>query len=209
MRASVRRDSGRRGAAFDTHFKLEGPAIADFHIASEDWRFGKPASFTGEAWKIALPENPLAPERWCVVGSGPDKNVETNQRMMMGAFDRRAAYSHHDAHSLPDHELISALVTADGAACRWISSCRVNNLKLWTAPCAPSSTDQLLKDGCRIRRAGGAFCNISKLMTIDGAWSQRRIVQYRSASAAAAEFRSRSGNPRPRCGVRWRRAHGK
>ena len=71
---------------------------------------------------------------------------------------------------LPDRELISALVTA---ARRGVSVDvvvpGVNNLKL-VDRAMRAQFDQLLKGGCRIWRAGGAF-NHSKLMTIDGAWS--------------------------------------
>ncbi|WP_139977040.1 MULTISPECIES: cardiolipin synthase [Brucella/Ochrobactrum group] len=159
--------------AFDTHFKLKGPAIADlFHIASEDWRFATGELLTGEAWKIAPPENPPGTGTLVrVVGSGPDKNVETNQRMMMGAFS--IAEQHiliMTPYLLPDRELISALVTA---ARRGVSVDivvpGVNNLKL-VDRAMRAQFDQLLKDGCRIWRASGAF-NHSKLMTIDGAWS--------------------------------------
>ncbi|MBB4095038.1 cardiolipin synthase [Brucella pecoris] len=173
IRAGFVRAIAGDAVAFDTHFKLEGPAIADlFHIASEDWRFATGELLTGEAWKIAPPENPPGTGTLVrVVGSGPDKNVETNQRMMMGAFS--IAEQHiliMTPYLLPDRELISALVTA---ARRGVSVDivvpGVNNLKL-VDRAMRAQFDQLLKDGCRIWRAGGAF-NHSKLMTIDGAWS--------------------------------------
>ena len=173
IRAGFVRAIAGDGVAFDTHFKLKGPAIADlFHIASEDWRFATGELLTGEAWKIAPPENPPGTGTLVrVVGSGPDKNVETNQRMMMGAFS--IAEQHiliMTPYLLPDRELISALVTA---ARRGVSVDivvpGVNNLKL-VDRAMRAQFDQLLKDGCRIWRAGGAF-NHSKLMTIDGAWS--------------------------------------
>ncbi|EFM58970.1 cardiolipin synthase [Brucella sp. BO3] len=173
IRAGFVRAIAGDAVAFDTHFKLEGPAIADlFHIASEDWRFATGELLTGEAWSIAPPENPPGTGTLVrVVGSGPDKNLETNHRMMMGAFSiARQHILIITPYLLPDRELISALVTA---ARRGVSVDivvpGVNNLKL-VDRAMRAQFDQLLRDGCRIWRAGGAF-NHSKLMTIDGAWS--------------------------------------
>jgi cardiolipin synthase len=173
IRAGFVRAIAGDAVAIDTHFRLEGPAIADlFHIASEDWRFATGELLTGDAWRIAAPESPPGTGTLVrVVGSGPDKNVETNHRMMMGAFS--IAEQHiliMSPYLLPDRELISALVTA---ARRGVSVDivvpGVNNLKL-VDRAMRAQFDQLLKDGCRIWRAGGAF-NHSKLMTIDGTWS--------------------------------------
>ena len=173
IRAGFVRAIAGDAVALDTHFKLEGPAVADiFHLASEDWRFATGELLTGDAWKITSPESPPGTGTLVrVVGSGPDKNVETNQRMMMGAFS--IAEQHiliMTPYLLPDRELISALVTA---ARRGVSVDivvpGVNNLKL-VDRAMRAQFDQLLRDGCRIWRASGAF-NHSKLMTIDGAWS--------------------------------------
>src|SRR5690606_27232394 len=173
IRAGFSRAFAGDAVAVDTHFKLEGPAIADlFHIASEDWRFATGELLTGDAWSIAPPDEPPGTGTLLrVVGSGPDKNVETNHRMMMGAFS--IAEQHiliSTPYLLPDRELISALVTA---ARRGVSVDIVvpgiNNLKL-VDRAMRAQFDQLLKGGCRIWRASGVF-NHSKLMTIDGAWS--------------------------------------
>lgn len=173
IRAGFMRALAGDAVAFDTHFRLEGPAIADlFHIASEDWQFTTGELLTGDVWRIAPPENPPGTGTLVrVVGSGPDRNIETNHRMLMGAFS--VAEQHiliMSPYLLPDRELISALVTA---ARRGVSVDivvpGVNNLKL-VDRAMRAQFDQLLKDGCRIWRAGGAF-NHSKLMTIDGAWS--------------------------------------
>lgn len=173
IRAGFVRAMAGDAVAFDTHFRLEGPAIADlFHIASEDWQFTTGELLTGDVWRIAPPENPPGTGTLVrVVGSGPDRNIETNHRMLMGAFS--VAEQHiliMSPYLLPDRELISALVTA---ARRGVSVDivvpGVNNLKL-VDRAMRAQFDQLLKDGCRIWRAGGAF-NHSKLMTIDGAWS--------------------------------------
>lgn len=172
IRAGFTRQFAGHGEAIDTHFMLEGPAVADlFHLASEDWRFTTGELLTGEAWSIAAPTAPPGTGTLVrVVGSGPDKNVETNHRMLTGAFS--VAQQHiliMSPYFLPDRELISALVTA---ARRGVSVDivvpGVNNLKL-VDRAMRAQFDQLLKDGCRIWRAEGAF-NHSKLITIDGAW---------------------------------------
>ncbi len=47
------------------------------------------------------------------VGSGPDRSVETNHKMLMGAFSvARSSIRIVSPYFLPDRELISALATA-------------------------------------------------------------------------------------------------
>lgn len=173
IRAGFARSVAGDHVSLDTHFCLEGPAVADlFHIASEDWLFAAGELLTGDAWSIAAPQNPPGEDVLVrIVGSGPDKNIETNHRMMMGAFS--VAEEHiliTTPYLLPDRELISALVTAArrGVAVDIVVP-GVNNLKLVDRAMS-AQFDQLLKDGCRIWRAGGSF-NHSKLMVIDGCWS--------------------------------------
>ena len=160
-------------AALDTHFRLTGPVVSDlFRIAYEDWRFSGGDELSGEAWQIAPP--PDAPEGGIfarVVPSGPDKSLETNHRVLMGAFSIAKRHIHiMSPYFLPDRELISAIVTA---ARRGVEIDIVvpfsNNLKLVDLAMT-AQFDQLLKHGCRIWRASGAF-NHSKLAVIDGVWS--------------------------------------
>ena len=160
-------------AALDTHFRLTGPVVSDlFRIAYEDWRFSGGDELAGEAWQIAPP--PDAPESGMlarVVPSGPDKSLETNHRMLMGAVSVAKRHIRiMSPYFLPDRELISAIVTA---ARRGVEIDIVvpssNNLKLVDLAMT-AQFDQLLKYGCRIWRASGAF-NHSKLTVVDGAWS--------------------------------------
>jgi cardiolipin synthase len=159
--------------ALDTHFRLTGPVVSDlFRISYEDWRFSGGDDLSGEAWQIAPP--PDAPESGMlarVVPSGPDKSLETNHRMLMGAVS--VAKKHiriMSPYFLPDRELISAIVTA---ARRGVEIDIVvpssNNLKLVDLAMT-AQFDQMLKYGCRIWRASGPF-NHSKLTVIDDAWS--------------------------------------
>ena len=160
-------------AALDTHFRLTGPVVSDlFRIAYEDWRFSGGDDLSGEAWQIAPP--PDAPESGMlarVVPSGPDKSLETNHRMLMGAVSIAKKHIRiMSPYFLPDRELISAIVTA---ARRGVEIDIVvpssNNLKLVDLAMT-AQFDQLLKYGCRIWRASGAF-NQSKLTVVDDAWS--------------------------------------
>ncbi len=71
---------------------------------------------------------------------------------------------------LPDRELVGALVTAAlrGVEVEIVVPA-VNNLTL-VDRAMTAQFDQVLKGGCRVFRAEGAF-NHSKLMTVDGRWS--------------------------------------
>jgi cardiolipin synthase len=173
IRAGFCAEFSGEAAALDTHFRLTGPVVSDlFRIAYEDWRFSGGDDLSHEAWQIAPP--PDAPGDGMlarVVPSGPDKSLETNHRMLMGAVSVAKKHIHiMSPYFLPDRELISAIVTA---ARRGVEIDIVvpssNNLKLVDLAMT-AQFDQMLKHGCRIWRASGAF-NHSKLTVIDGVWS--------------------------------------
>lgn len=173
IRASFMTEYAGEYVSCDTHFCIKGPAVADlFHVSSEDWLFTTGELLSGPAWEISSPSIPPGQPRLIrIVGSGPDRNIETNHRMMIGAFS--VAENHiliMTPYLLPDREFISALVTAArrGVAVDIIIPGQ-NNLKL-VDRAMRAQFDQLLKFNVRIWRAGGAF-NHSKLMTIDGKWS--------------------------------------
>ncbi|RCS24814.1 phosphatidylserine/phosphatidylglycerophosphate/cardiolipin synthase family protein [Phyllobacterium salinisoli] len=160
-------------AAGDTHFRVTGPIVADlFHTALEDWRFATGELLGGVPWAVVSPEaDPGTGVFARVVPSGPDKSLESNHRMMMGAFSVAKDYIRiMSPYFLPDRELISALVTAArrGVAVDILVP-GLNNLTL-VDHAMTAQFDQILKDGCRIWRAAGHF-NHSKLMVIDGAWA--------------------------------------
>lgn len=158
-------------AGLDTHFRLTGPVVADLHaVAAEDWHFAsgeqlEPVVFTAPDGDVPLPTYVR------VVSSGPDASLETNHKMLMGAFS--VAHKHvriMSPYFIPDRELLSALVTA---ARRGVKIDIVvpleNNLRLVDLAMT-AQFDQVLKHGCRIWRVAGTF-NHSKLLTIDGHWS--------------------------------------
>ncbi|AQT46360.1 phospholipase D-like domain-containing protein [Bartonella choladocola] len=173
IRAGFSQTFSGEKTADDTHFRVEGPAVADiFSVAANDWAFAKGENLDTKIWAIpAIKEK--SDEGVCVrvVPTGPDRLIETNQRMLIGAFSLAEKHIRiMTPYLLPDRELISALVTA---ARRGVDVDIVvpgnNNLKL-VDRAMRAQFDQLLRDGCRIWRAKGPF-NHSKLMEIDDRWS--------------------------------------
>lgn len=159
--------------AFDTQFKVSGPIVADlFAIAASDWEFASGKPLEGEAWAIepleARPERPIFMR---AVASGPDHSVETNHKMLMGAFSvARRSIRIVSPYFLPDRELITALITAARRGVEVdIVVPSANNLTL-VDRAMTAQFDQILKNYCRIWRASGRF-NHSKLLAIDGTWS--------------------------------------
>ncbi len=159
--------------AKDTHFQVTGPVVADlFSVAAEDWRFATNEVLAGDAWQIA----PLAPTSGLpklarVVACGPDASIETNHKMLIGAFSVASrSIRIMSPYFLPDRELISALTTAGRRGVEVdIVVPAVNNLFL-VDRAMTAQFDQMLKDYCRIWRATGPFDH-SKLLSIDGLWS--------------------------------------
>jgi cardiolipin synthase len=160
-------------SSFDTHFKVTGPVVADlFAISAADWRFASGEALEGDAWLLEIPETePGRPVIMRSVSSGPDRSVEANHKMLMGAFSvARSSIKIVSPYFLPDRELITALVTAARRGVEVdIVVPSANNLLL-VDRAMTAQFDQMLKDHCRIWRASGAF-NHSKIMTIDGRWS--------------------------------------
>lgn len=159
--------------AHDTHFCVSGPVVADlFAVAAEDWRFTTGETLAGDDWRIALPPSGAgAPIFMRAVPSGPDRSIETNHKMLMGAFSvARTSIRIMSPYFLPDRELITALVTAARRGVQVdIVVPSVNNLIL-VDRAMTSQFDQMVDNYCRIWRATGPF-NHSKLLTIDGRWS--------------------------------------
>ncbi|MBD9374141.1 PLDc N-terminal domain-containing protein [Rhizobium sp. ARZ01] len=173
IRAAFTSEFAGELVAKDTHFRVTGPIVGDiFHIAYEDWRFSGGEALDSEAWQVEPPMvEPNTELLARVVPSGPDKSIETNQRMLMGAIS--VAKSHiriMSPYFLPERDLISALATAARRGVRIdIVVPGANNLKLVDLAMT-AQFDQLLKAGCRIWRASGTF-NHSKLTVIDGVWA--------------------------------------
>ncbi len=173
IREGFSRETVGDSFARDTHFMVTGPVVADiFNVAAEDWRFTTGEELTTEAWRIAPPERAVGdPVFIRAVASGPDRSIETNHKMLMGAFSvARKSIRIMSPYFLPDRELISALATAARRGVEVdIVVPQVNNLVL-VDRAMTAQFDQIVANYCRIWRASGAFSH-SKLLSIDGVWS--------------------------------------
>lgn len=161
------------GAARDTHFRVTGPIVGDlFKVAADDWQFDTGEALAGEAWRIeeaAAPDGESVMAR--VVVSGPDANLETNHKVIMGAFSTaERTIRIMSPYVLPDNVLTGALQTA---ALRGVDVQIVvpaqNNLAI-VARAMNAQFTGILSDGVRVIKAGGTF-NHSKLMVIDECWA--------------------------------------
>ncbi len=160
--------------AHDTHFRIEGPVIADiFSVAAEDWYFASGERLHGNAWRIAsgAMADPGSPMFMRVLPSGPDASLEANHKMLMAAFSiARRSIRIMSPYFLPDRELISALTTA---ARRGIDIDIVvpsaNNLVL-VDRAMTAQFDQVVRSYCRVWRAQGPFDH-SKLLVVDSIWA--------------------------------------
>ncbi|MGF6171767.1 phospholipase D-like domain-containing protein [Ensifer sp. 4252] len=174
IRAGFTTEIAGSEAAYDTHFYITGPVVADiFQVSAEDWQFSTGELLASDTWKIE-PTSPPAKAPGMLmraVPSGPDKTNETNHKMLMGAFSvARKNIRLMSPYFLPDRELISALVTAARRGVEVdIVVPAVNNLLL-VDRAMTAQFDQVLKGHCRVWRARGAF-NHSKLLAVDERWA--------------------------------------
>ena len=159
-----------RDALRDTHFRLEGPVVAQLAASfAHDWEFTTRERLDSAAWR-AGPHAPGKVPARCVL-SGPDKTISSTHDMLMGAL----AVAQHNVriqspYFLPDVALVAALATA---ARRGVQVDIVipgkNNLRL-VSYAMTAQLDQVVRTGCRVWVADGPFDH-SKLITVDGAWS--------------------------------------
>lgn len=160
-------------SAHDTHFRVSGPVVADLlAVAAEDWRFTTGERLDGEVWRIETPSAQSgAPILMRAVATGPDASIETNHKLLMGAFSiARNSIRIMSPYFLPDRELISALTTAARRGVEIdIVVPAINNLVL-VDRAMTAQFDQVLKNYCRVWRAKGPFDH-SKLLSIDSMWA--------------------------------------
>jgi len=174
IRKGFTSEFARGGEARDTHFRITGPVVADiFSTAAEDWRFTTDENLGGEAWRIEpLPAVPFgAPVFIRAVASGPDAALETNHRMLMGAFSvARRSIRIISPYFLPDRELVSALATAGRRGVEIDIVVPAQNNLVLVERAMIAQFEQVLKNYCRVWRAGGPFDH-SKLLVVDGVWA--------------------------------------
>jgi cardiolipin synthase len=160
-------------SARDTHFQVTGPVVADlFLVAAEDWRFASGEHLKGDIWQVAT--FPAAHGQRMLaraVASGPDASIETNHKLLIGAFSvARKSIRIMSPYFLPDRELVSALTTAARRGVEIdIVVPAVNNLFL-VDRAMTAQFDQVLKHYCRVWRTAGSFDH-SKLLSVDGVWA--------------------------------------
>lgn len=159
--------------ARDTHFRIEGPAVAQLMaVFEQDWRFTTGESLKGPRWfghHGAEAPGGGVPAR--VVPSGPDERLDPTHVMLIGAIgEARDRVLLATPYFLPDQSLVAAFAIAArrGVAVDIVIPGR-SDLRL-VDYAVTAQLDQVLRHGCRVWRAHGPFDH-SKLLCVDGVWS--------------------------------------
>ncbi len=153
----------------DTHFRVEGPVVAQLRdVFADDWLFTTGEAIEGPRW---FPELAVAGDAYArVVADGPDENLDRLRWTLLGALaSATSRVCIVTPYFLPDPALISALNTA---ALRGVSVeillPETNNLP-YVKWASAAHFWQVLERGCRIFMVPGPFDH-SKVMIVDGAW---------------------------------------
>jgi cardiolipin synthase A/B len=153
----------------DTHFKFEGPVVAQLTGAfAEDWLFAAGEYLAGDAWFPPLDNAGDAVAR--VILSGPDQDLEKIEFMILEAIAcARQSIKIATPYFLPDDRLVTTLALASmrGVEVDVIVPAPSNHLIVDWAMRA--QIGPLVAAGCRIWRDPPPF-NHSKMMTVDGIW---------------------------------------
>jgi cardiolipin synthase len=161
------------GSVLDTHFRIEGPVVAQLvDVFADDWRFATGEALGGEAW--AAPDaaaTPIGEAAARVVTSGPDEDLHKIEYLVIEAVGcARSSIKIMTPYFLPDERLITALSLAAfrGVAVEIVLPEHSNHPTVdWAAQAA---LEPLLAAGCRIWTRPAPF-NHSKLMCVDERWS--------------------------------------
>jgi cardiolipin synthase A/B len=158
-----------RHPVFDTHFKFEGPVVAQLvEVFASDWQFATGQRLAGDAWFPAL--EPVGDSIARVVTSGPDNDLEKIEFMILEALAcARASIRIMTPYFLPDERIITALALAAfrGVEVDLVLPDHSNHPTVdWASRV---QIDPLLSAGCRVWTYPAPF-NHSKLMTVDGLW---------------------------------------
>lgn len=157
----------------DTHFRLSGPVVADIQaVAAEDWAFETGETLDSDAWAVSVDrEEPGKKPYMRAVVSGPDTNLETNHKTLMGAFSvAETSIRIMSPYFLPDNILLAGLATAARRGVTVDILVPANNNLAIVSHAMTAQFEQILRDGCRVHRVQGPFDH-SKLATVDGQWS--------------------------------------
>lgn len=160
------------GAARDTHFRVTGPVVADIlAVAAEDWYFETNELLVSPEWRVRLPDAVPGEGAYVrTIVSGPDSHLETNLKMLLGAFSvAEESIRIVSPYFLPDTTFLAALNTAARRGVRVeIVVPAENNLAI-VARAMLAQMSEVLKEGCRVYLAAAPFDH-SKLMIVDGKW---------------------------------------
>ena len=153
----------------DTHFRLEGPVIAQLTEAFlQDWAFASGEALDGSAWFPHIQGGDASPAR--VIDSGPDEDIEKVEFGILEAVScAQASIEVMTPYFLPDERLVTALSLAAmrGVAVDVVIPERSNKRVVDWATRA--NIGPLLESGVRIWRGPPPFRH-SKLMAVDGDW---------------------------------------
>ena len=154
----------------DTHFKVEGPVVAQLADAfADDWAFVMKQEIGGAAWFHDLAPTGHAKAR--VITSGPDQDLEKIEFCIMQAVAcARSSLYVMTPYFLPDERLLTALSLAAmrGVAVHVVMPRRSNHRFVdWAAR---QNIGSLLKDGVNVWLGPPPFRH-TKIMVVDGEWA--------------------------------------
>jgi cardiolipin synthase A/B len=154
----------------DTHFRVEGPVIAQLMEAfAEDWLFVSGESLSGSTWFPPLAAIGDVAAR--VVTSGPDQDIEKLEYVLLNAIAvARRSIRIATPYFLPDDRLCNALEMAAlrGIHVDIVIPGKGNHPVLdWAVP---AQARPLIAAGCQVWYAPPPFTH-SKLMTVDECWA--------------------------------------
>lgn len=76
-----------KAANGDTHFRLEGPVVAQLMaVFAHDWNFTTRESLEGPTWFPPAPERAPGSVPMRCVASGPDSALGSTHKMLLGAL---------------------------------------------------------------------------------------------------------------------------
>jgi cardiolipin synthase len=155
----------------DTHFRLEGPVVAQLiEVFADDWSFTTGEQLAGGRWFPELRPVDGGNSVARTVTSGPDQDLEKIEFVILEAVAcARSAVRVMTPYFLPDDRIITGLALAAyrGVTVDVVLPEHSNHPTLdWAAR---AQIGPLLAAGCRIWTHPAPFDH-SKLMTVDGTW---------------------------------------
>jgi cardiolipin synthase len=159
-----------RDPVFDTHFKFEGPVVAQLiEVFAADWLFATQERLGGDAWFPAL--SAVGDSTARVVTSGPDNDLEKIEFVILQALScARNSIRIMTPYFLPDERIVTALSLAAyrGVEVDLVLPEHSNHPTVdWGSRV---QMIPLLKAGGRVWTYPAPF-NHSKLMTVDDLWA--------------------------------------